>query len=526
MFASLLLACADIDSAGQAGPVVLDTADSVDSGEPDTDTQPVDADGDGYAGDDCDDGDPLIHPGASEVCGDDDDEDCDGFAPHCQYTGDYPVTEADVVVHGTTEWAQVGQSVLLIPDADGDGNAELVVGYDYAYDLGYPGGLAIVFGGRTTDALLEEAETVVTADVYYSVGNWLDWGDFDHDGRVDIISWGEPPGSCDGVVWFGVERLGRTDGAGVVHAIANDCEADVQASASAAWRTGDSGYGDVIALPGRGDRSEVFPALLVISDPLTADEPGDAGIQVWSDASWKGRGEFSATLGDLDGDGLASFGLVGSEVEHDGVEYEQGVAIFDTLPADGSTLSDADHAMYAIPDATDHGHLYVHSGGDFDGDGRDDLVIRESYGGVDADNNSGCVLVFPGGSVGATIRDTDSISQVCGSDQKTFALELAATGDVNGDGRADLLAGQHDEDELAYGRVRLFYGPLPPGWTDSTMADATFVGATQYGAAREVTSGADFNGDGVDDFVVGELGNDDYARSGGAAWLFLGTEAE
>lgn len=41
----------------------------------------VDSDGDGYSPDDgdCDDGDPLIHPGADDTCGDNIDSDCDGI---------------------------------------------------------------------------------------------------------------------------------------------------------------------------------------------------------------------------------------------------------------------------------------------------------------------------------------------------------------------------------------------------------------------------------------------------------------
>ncbi len=45
---------------------------------PPADTGPFDLDGDGhYAADDCDDGDPTVFPGATELCNDSDD-DCDG----------------------------------------------------------------------------------------------------------------------------------------------------------------------------------------------------------------------------------------------------------------------------------------------------------------------------------------------------------------------------------------------------------------------------------------------------------------
>ena len=38
-----------------------------------------DADEDGYTDNDCDDDDPAVHPGATEVCDDTVDNDCDSF---------------------------------------------------------------------------------------------------------------------------------------------------------------------------------------------------------------------------------------------------------------------------------------------------------------------------------------------------------------------------------------------------------------------------------------------------------------
>ena len=49
----------------------------------------LDADGDGYDEEiDCDDTDPLVNPGASEVPGNDLDDDCDGLAS-CYVDADY-----------------------------------------------------------------------------------------------------------------------------------------------------------------------------------------------------------------------------------------------------------------------------------------------------------------------------------------------------------------------------------------------------------------------------------------------------
>ena len=80
--------CPDDDSAvGDDDVADDDSAASDDDAADDDTTGDVDADGDGYTPDqgDCDDGDPDVHPGAEDLCGDNVDSDCDEIADRgCQ----------------------------------------------------------------------------------------------------------------------------------------------------------------------------------------------------------------------------------------------------------------------------------------------------------------------------------------------------------------------------------------------------------------------------------------------------------
>lgn len=102
---------------------------------------------------------------------------------------------------------------------------------------------------------------------------------------------------------------------------------------------------------------------------------------------------------------------------------------------------------------------------------------------------------------------------------------IAFIGDIDGDGNEDIALGSPmaRSGRLTPGAVYLFYGPVSGAKVVPENAHAVIVGEAdtdQFG--KTPRAAGDFNGDGLDDFVVGAYTNAEGGIDAGASYVFLG----
>jgi hypothetical protein len=134
-------------------------------------------------------------------------------------------------------------------------------------------------------------------------------------------------------------------------------------------------------------------------------------------------------------------------------------------------------------------------GGDFDGDGTDDVAIG-AFGRDTGGPESGSVFVYPVGS-DVPITTIDGVGEGV-----EFGIGLAFLGDRDGDGDDELVIGQREEEDFWGGQAHVY------GWdtTDAALHYTVFgVGMGFNLIGDRIDGGRDLDGDGVPDFLVGDM---------------------
>lgn len=387
---------------------------------------------------------------------------------------------------------------------NGDGFADVVVGAPGADAGGVDAGRVSVYLGRAGASFDAVADLTIDGMADEGLGGAVAIaGDLDGDGFADMVL-GAPGSDLDRV---NQGRVYVHRGAAVLDAVPDrilvgeHAEGFFGSAVAAAGDVDGDGLADVVVgahraqaegqWVGRAYVHAGHAAQLVVTTParrLTGTIPdGLLGVSV-------------AGAGDVDGDGLADI-LVGAP---------GGARAYLVRGATDAALDARPDRVFAGPSQEsrpDFGRAVAL--GDLDGDGFAEAIIGDDRAETGADGAGGRVFVYRGGPDGFALEADVTVDATPAT--SGLGAWLATIGDVNGDGRSELVAGGGGIG------ARLFLGGAP----FEATADA-ILGTDRSGRPGAVAGGGDLNGDGAADVIVGFGDDGQTGDSAGAAQVFLG----
>lgn len=502
---------ADSDS-GQDTDTTLDSDTGADTACAPANWYP-DADGDGFGdasaptsacvapagdladGSDCDDTSPDIYPGATDVCADGIDSNCDGVDKACPV--DIEVSAADATFFGASSCDLFGVAMDGVGDLTGDGIDDIA--------LGGQCGTTYVFPGPVDSTTMLDSAFQFTVDPNYVGSNVVGAGDLDGDGQVDVL----------------ISEAGyETD---TVAAVLGPVTASGNLETSSALVTNDTidnfgGYGAAASnadVDGDGRSDALLGApfaglAYLLRGPMSS---GAVGSLAWATFTGLTHGHV-ALGGDLDGDGLDDVILEVGSLDSGSIYVWSGVTSGTFAVADAPVGWTADGAG----DGCGQGAL--ESKGDVNGDGYADLLVGAHRSNRSATEAGAAYLVLGPLTTSGSLADADAILE--GENAYAWAGEDLSNdgGDVNGDGRADILVGSPyatNTSGVETGVVHLLYGPVS-GVLNLADADVNYQGDEEGELLYFVSTGGDLNSDGFDEVLIGS----EYYGDTGVVYLFFG----
>lgn len=370
-----------------------------------------------------------------------------------------------------------GWSLDATGDVNGDGAADLLLGAVGNDEVGPDAGKAYLVYGPLTEARGSLMDTSVS---------WTGQTRLDYAGSA--VAFSDIDGDGDSDVFIGAQNNslgGITGGRAYVF--------------RAPLVDGAYGLGDADAtITGTGPTA--------FAPPHGAPAVGD------------GVGSVLAGAGDFDGDGLEDILLGANGADDLGVDAGLAALFLGPLEDGNHTVRDADR-LWLGPTAGLYAGDSVARAGDVDGDGYGDILV----GGDSQGPGTVWLIHGPGmaGSVDVTTAETSFVGEDAGDLAGAYT---APAGDVDGDGWADVLIGAYGVDLVDYneGAAYLARGPFASGTLALADAATRWVGPADGAVAGSaVAGGADADGDGLPDLLVGARYSPTGGEFAGEAYLVV-----